>query len=105
MTLVITSKSNLPGMPFISSVCCVCFLNLSEILASEFLFLGITLVMFAASIFPDDHDQYGLFFTEQFQVFLEDGFKFVGVATWLVYFARHGYQKIIVPQSGSSDHP
>ena len=49
----------------------------------------------------EEFDRYGLFFTEQFQIFLEDGFKFVGVATWLLYFARYGYQKIVALTTGN----
>lgn len=81
------------------------FMNLREILSSEYLILGMSLALFGLSIFLDGanldkYDQYGLFFTEQFQIFLEDGFKFVGVATWLLYFARYAYQKILLIKSG-----
>jgi hypothetical protein len=82
-------------------VLCALFLilNYREILASEYLILGLALGMFAVSIFLDaadldDYERYGSFFSEQFQIFLEDGFKSVGVVTWLAYFARYGYQKI-----------
>lgn len=81
------------------------FMNFREILSSEYLILGMALAMFGLSIFIDGanldrYDQYGLFFTEQFQIFLEDGFKFVGVATWLLFFARYAYQKILLIKSG-----
>lgn len=73
--------------------------NFREILASEYLILILALGWFGISIFLDaanldKYERYGSFFSEQFQIFLEDGFKFVGVITWLVYFARYGYQKL-----------
>jgi hypothetical protein len=58
--------------------------------------------MFATSIFFDEahldqYYRYGVFFSERVQTFLEDGFKFVGVATWLIYFTRYAKQKILAP--------
>ena len=88
---------------------CVLFLvfNFNEILNSEYLILGLGLGFFATSIFLDaanldDFEEYGSFFSEQFQIFLEDGFKFVGVATWLTYFGRYAYQKITSFYAGNS---
>jgi hypothetical protein len=93
------------------------FTNRNEILTSDYLILGVALAMFGMSIFLDaadldDYDRYSFIFTEQFQIFLEDGFKFVGIATWLVYFARYSYQtlswgvenrtKAVLPQSVQS---
>ena len=80
------------------------FINFREILASEYLLLGLALAMFGMSIFIDaadleDLEEFGWFFSEQFQLFLEDGFKFVGVATWLAYFARYGYQRVMTVKS------
>ena len=80
--------------------------NRKEILTTEYLILGLAFLMFGLSIFVDaadleEFDRYGLFFTEQFQIFLEDGFKFLGVATWLLYFARYGYQKIVALTTGN----
>ena len=80
------------------------FWNRSEILSSDYLILGIALGMFAMSIFLDgadldDYENYSIIFGEQVQIFLEDGFKFVGIATWLVYFAQYGYQKIVAVES------
>ena len=93
-------------------ILCALFLvlNVNEILASEYVILGAALVMFGTSIFLDaanlnDFEEYGSFFSEQFQIFLEDGFKFVGVATWLAYFARYGFQKIIALQPESEGSP
>jgi hypothetical protein len=67
-----------------------------------------SLGMYGTSIFLDaanlnDFEEYGSIFSEQFQIFLEDGFKFVGVATWLAYFARYGFQKIIALRLGSEE--
>lgn len=73
--------------------------NRNEILASDYLVLGFALSLFAVSIFLDAADLDGFerldtFFWEQLQMFLEDAFKFLGIATWLVYFARYASQKI-----------
>jgi hypothetical protein len=83
------------------------FSNLREILASEYLILGLALILFGLSIFVDAVDLEKLnglesIFNEQFSIFLEDGFKFVGVATWLVYFARYGLQRITALMPGHS---
>lgn len=75
------------------------FSNRRVILASEYLLLGLALALFMLSIFVDatdleEIDRFGFFLTEQFLIFLEDGFKFVGVSTWLLYFSRYGYKRI-----------
>ena len=81
---------------------CMGFLlvNIREILSSEYILLGAALGMFGLSIFVDavdldEIDLYERLVSDQLEIFLEDGFKFVGVATWLAYFARYGYQKIV----------
>lgn len=86
------------------------FFNLREILSSEYLILGLALGLFGLSIFVDAFgleqlEAFGPVFNEQFSIFLEDGFKFVGVATWLVYFARYGAQRIRGRMPGSSASP
>lgn len=73
--------------------------SLGEILKSEYLVLGLALALFGTSVFLDGvhldkFGEIGRFFNEQFETFAEDGLKFAGVATWLVYFARYGLQKI-----------
>lgn len=73
--------------------------NFSEIISSEYLILGLALFLFGLSVFVDGAplDKFGAigrFFNEQFETFAEDGLKFAGVTTWLVYFARYGYQKL-----------
>lgn len=75
------------------------FVNRSEILTSDYLILGVALAMFGMSIFLDavdleDYDRYSFIFTDQFLIFLEDGFKFMGIATWLLYFARYSFQML-----------
>lgn len=75
------------------------FSNLSEIFSSEYLILGLALLLFGTSIFLDavDLDEIpiiGRFFDDQIQIFAEDGFKLAGVVTWLAFFARYGFQKI-----------
>ena len=86
------------------------FFNVREILRSEYLILGLAFVLFGLSIFIDavdldDISMLSSIFTEQFSIFLEDGFKFMGVATWLVYFSRYSVQKLEATQMGkrSSD--
>lgn len=73
--------------------------NISEILTSEYLLLGFAMVLFAASIFIDvahleHYGLQGLFFSERFQTFLEDGLKFAGIVTWFVYFIRYSIQSL-----------
>jgi hypothetical protein len=75
-------------------------LNIREVLSGEFVLLGAALALFGISIFIDavdldEIDLYESFVSEQLNIFLEDGFKFVGVATWLAYFARYGYHKLV----------
>ena len=81
---------------------CIGFLlfNINEILSSEFMILGVALALFGLSIFIDavdldEIDLYERFINDQLEIFVEDGLKFLGVATWLAYFARYGYQKIV----------
>jgi hypothetical protein len=73
------------------------FLNVNEILSSEYLLLGLALAMLGISIFLDalPIDDLGLrYFWKRLEIFLEDGFKFAGIATWLIYFVRYAAQKI-----------
>lgn len=80
------------------------FSNINEILSSEYLILGMALLLFGMSIFMDAVDLddiavIGRFFDDQMQIFGEDGFKLAGIVTWLVFFARYGYQKISLLRS------
>jgi hypothetical protein len=73
------------------------FLNRNEILSSEYLLLLLALAMLGTSIFLDalPIDDLGLrYFFKRLEIFLEDGFKFAGIATWLIYFVRYAEQKI-----------
>lgn len=79
------------------------FANLREILTSEYLILGLALAFLGLSVFLDaadleDFGAVGRFFSNQLQTFAEDGVKFAGIVTWLVYFARYGYQRIRVSE-------
>ena len=72
--------------------------NWREILSSEYLILFLALALFGLSIFVDAlpiRDFNIRYFWELLGVFLEDGFKFMGIATWLVYFARYAYHKLV----------
>jgi hypothetical protein len=71
--------------------------NRREILSSEYALLILALVMFAASITLDSVplESFELrFFWEQLELLLEDGFKFAGIATWLMYFVRYAIQRM-----------
>jgi hypothetical protein len=77
------------------------FANLREIFTSEYLILGLALSFLGLSVFLDaaDLEEFGAigrFFSNQLQTFAEDGLKFAGILTWLVYFARYSYQRIRV---------
>jgi hypothetical protein len=72
--------------------------NRNEILSSDYLLLALALAMLGTSVFLDalPIDDFGLrYFWEQLEMFLEDGFKFAGIATWLIYFVRYAAQKIL----------
>lgn len=68
------------------------YLNRVEILSSEYVLLVLALVMFGASVFLDALPLTNLgvpLFGLQIRFFLEDGIKFAGVATWLLYLWRY----------------
>jgi hypothetical protein len=72
-------------------------LNWREILASEYALLLLAFVLFATSIFFDvlPFDDLDLpYLWEQLELFFEDGSKFAGIATWLLYFARYAIQRM-----------
>lgn len=74
-------------------------ISFNEIISSEYLILGLALFLFGLSVFLDSADfenfgAVGRLLNDQLHTFVEDGFKFAGVVTWLVYFARYGYQKL-----------
>jgi hypothetical protein len=71
--------------------------NWREILSSEYALLILALALFATSIVLDAlplEDFQLRYFWGQLELFLEDGFKFAGIATWLLYFARYAIQRI-----------
>jgi hypothetical protein len=73
------------------------FLNVNEILSSEYLLLGLALACLGISVFLDalPIDDFGLrYFFTRLEIYLEDGFKFAGITTWLIYFVRYAAQKI-----------
>ena len=81
------------------------FSNLNEILSSEYLILVLALAMFGTSIFLDaiPIDDFDVrYFWEQLELFLEDGFKFAGIATWLTYFVRYVTQKLDPTRTNTS---
>lgn len=71
-----------------------------EILSSEYLILMLALFLFGFSIFVDrlQGELYWRFDVpyvwDQIRMVLEDGSKFTGVATWLLYFVRYAIQKL-----------
>lgn len=73
------------------------YLNRLAILSSEYLILMLALGLFGASVLLDllPLQVFSVHrFVLQLRVFLEDGFKFAGIATWLTYFARYMVQQI-----------
>lgn len=73
------------------------FANWKEILSSEYLILTLALGLFGFSILLDAlpvKDFNLRYFWEQLEIYLEDGSKFAGIATWLTYFARYIEQRI-----------
>ena len=84
------------------------FSNWREILSSEYFILTLALAMFGASIFLDATPIEvfpARYFWEQLELFLEDGFKFAGIATWLTYFVRHAIQRIEAVQVRDATQP
>ena len=72
-------------------------LNRNEILSSEYLLFLLALALLGTSVLLDalPIDDFGLrYFFKQLEIFLEDGFKFAGITTWLIYFIRYAAQKI-----------
>ena len=73
------------------------FFNRNEILSSEYFLLGLALALLGASVFLDalPIEDFGLrYFWKRLEIFLEDGFKFAGITTWMIYFVRYAAQKI-----------
>ena len=79
--------------------------NWKEILSSEYLILFFALAMFGLSIFLDalPIQVFNLrYFWELLGIFLEDGFKFAGISTWLLYFVRYTAQNINGVRAGTA---
>jgi hypothetical protein len=95
--LIVFSVYMIVGIVFV-------FSNWKEILSSEYIILLIAFGMFATSIFLDalPLDSFHLrYFWEQLELFLEDGFKFAGIATWLTYFVRYTMTRFeVIPGAG-----
>jgi hypothetical protein len=92
--LVVFAAYMLVGVGFVS-------LNWREILTSEYALLLLAFALFAASIALDAVPKEALpegFFWEQLELFLEDAFKFAGMVTWLLYYARYALQRMAVIQ-------
>jgi len=71
--------------------------NRLVIFSSEYLILMLALGLFGASVLLDllPLQMFSFHrFVLQLRVFLEDGLKFAGIATWLTYFARYTVQQI-----------
>lgn len=79
-------------------------LNWREILSSEYALLMLALMLFATSVLLDalPFESFHLrYFWELLALFLEDGFKFAGIVTWLMYFVRYAIQQMEVAQRSS----
>jgi hypothetical protein len=70
------------------------YFNRAEILSSDYLIMGLALVMFGLSISLDSiedlfYEQLRGSLYEKYEVFYEDGFKFLGIVTWLAFYVRY----------------
>ncbi len=73
------------------------YTNRAEILGSEYLLLGLALALFGASVFLDaipNRFYDSVYWMPKLEKLFEDGFKFAGIATWLVYFGRYSAQQV-----------
>jgi hypothetical protein len=71
--------------------------NWTEILSSEYFLLLLALVLFGGSSFLDilPLDSSGVpHLGRQVRYILEDAVKFAGIATWLTYLSRYGFQQV-----------
>jgi hypothetical protein len=78
------------------------YFNRNEILSSEYFILVIALGMFGMSIFLDVLNDTFLekileenLRYDRYEVFVEDGFKFIGIVTWLAFYLRYMYHSLI----------
>ncbi|HNN13604.1 MAG TPA: hypothetical protein PKL78_08605 [Anaerolineales bacterium] len=83
---------------YLSLAAAFVYFNRNEILSSDYLILVLALLFLGASIFFDVFDGrlnrllfQGSERGEHILVFLEDGSKFVGIATWCGYYVRYAY--------------
>jgi hypothetical protein len=96
--LVVYTVYALVGIGFV-------ILNWREIMSSEYALLLLALALFAVSVALDAVPKEALsarYFWEQLEMFLEDGSKFAGLVTWLLYFARYAIQRMESVQPGHS---
>lgn len=68
--------------------------NWAEIRSSEYLLCILTLGLLGTSFFLDMLPLEAFPDFQQIRFFLEDGSKFAGIATWLIYLARSALQRI-----------
>ncbi|WNH10243.1 hypothetical protein [Thalassobellus suaedae] len=69
-----------------------CYHFIRLIFLTEFIILGLAFAFLGASVFIDV-----VFPNVGFEYFIEDGFKFLGICTWMLYFVRTSYKMIIAP--------
>jgi hypothetical protein len=75
-------------------------LNRQVILASEYWILGVSFLLFGASLFFDNmhlyqHEPFTAVITKSRSTILEDAPKLAGIATWLLYFTRYAIRSLI----------
>jgi hypothetical protein len=80
-------------------------LNRNAILASEYWILGISFLLFGASLFIDNAHLYKIepfqaLITKSRSTILEDVPKLAGIATWNLYFTKYAIQSQIPTPSG-----
>lgn len=71
------------------------YLNSKEILSSEYLILLLGFVFFGLSILFDvipEQLYENSYLLNKLEIFVEDGFKFTGIATWVAFIIRYNFQ-------------
>jgi hypothetical protein len=71
------------------------------ILRTEFVLLALALGWFALSLVVD---RWGHLFLARGFWLVEDGFKLLGIVSWLLYFARTAYRDVRAPAAGGAGH-
>jgi hypothetical protein len=77
------------------------FVFRTEILSTNYMMLLIALVMFASSVIVDYFSVRALSGFERWVHLFEDGFKWMGIASWCGYFSRTSFDLVVRRLQGS----